>query len=179
MTDTATLAALLLEFETLDAYGEPTILFAGSSDDLARLIAAGVTLDPRPADTTIYSTSEAGLPLVDRDSSRDDLIHRIELLTADLAAEQARPTPPDALREALGHARLELMQDVDPDAIIVGIDAALAAVQCHHTNLANDGRFCLDCRAALAQPAVVCSRCGKQEQHPDHDHPSMGHGFAP
>jgi len=31
------------------------------------------------------------------------------------------------LRKSLAQARLELMQDVDPDAIIVGIDAALEA----------------------------------------------------
>ncbi len=28
---------------------------------------------------------------------------------------------------------------------------AADAGQCHHTNLANDGRFCLNCRAILAE----------------------------
>ena len=55
------------------------------------------------------------------ESDRTIYASRLELL--DICAEQEATIA--TLRAALGKARLELMQDVDPDAIIDVIDCAL------------------------------------------------------
>jgi hypothetical protein len=53
--------------------------------------------------------------------------YRADVLRTLLAAPSLAPHDPTGpLVEALQTARLELIQDVDPDAVIVGIDRALA-----------------------------------------------------
>jgi len=63
---------------------------------------------------------------------------------ADLEAEIA------TLRAALERSRA-VADELDAGLISRSEAVSiLRATACHHTNLANDGRFCLDCRAALA-----------------------------
>lgn len=95
--------------------------FCGQCQQFARALSA----DRLAGDAGTGRTKPDALA---RDFERLDslLLRSLDVTDGLYLAVQMTAKEQDRLRAALEQARLELIQDVDPDAIVAGIDAALA-----------------------------------------------------